>query len=122
MQRKEPGPSPTARAKQPASTNISSSSAPPPANGHAHSFDVSAGTQHLQEQQRQQLQEPGPAQQQQQGPANSAKQSKYESLDFELIENTVYRTDAAARTHLDHIMEGGVKWSICFALGEAVHG
>jgi coproporphyrinogen III oxidase-like Fe-S oxidoreductase len=83
-----------------------------------HSFDVSAGPQHLQEQQRQQLQEPGPAQQQQEQ-ANSAKQSKYESLDFELIENTVYRTDAAARTHLDHIMEGGVKWSICFALGKA---
>jgi hypothetical protein len=39
-------------------------------------------------------------------------------LDYELVENTVYRTDAAGRTHLDHIMEGAVKWTICIILGE----
>lgn len=46
------------------------------------------------------------------------KHSKYDSLDYELIENTVYRTDAASRTHLDHIIEGAAKWTICLALGE----
>ncbi|KAF8058892.1 CLC-D [Scenedesmus sp. PABB004] len=40
-----------------------------------------------------------------------------ESLDYELAENTVYRTDTAARTHLDHITKSGAKWSMCFALG-----
>lgn len=120
LQRQEVRTSSAARAKQPGSTSASTA-VPSAANGHVHSFDLAAGPQHLQEQE--QAHEQGPAQQRQQQPqqepTGGAKQSKYESLDFELIENTVYRTDAAARTHLDHIMEGGVKWSICFALGEA---
>lgn len=50
-------------------------------------------------------------------PSSSYTQSKFDSLDYEVVENTVYRTDAAGRTHLDHITEAGVKWTICFALG-----
>lgn len=95
----------------------------PAANGHVHSLELAAApaapgsTRHaLQDQQH--LQE----QQQEEHALESItpKQSKFDSLDYEVVENTVYRTDAAARTHLDHIMESGVKWTICFALGKVL--
>eukprot|EP00878_Enallax_costatus_P018981 GHUV01020009.1.p1 GENE.GHUV01020009.1~~GHUV01020009.1.p1 ORF type:complete len:213 (+),score=68.35 GHUV01020009.1:872-1510(+) len=47
----------------------------------------------------------------------SSSKPNFESLDYELVENTVYRTDTASQTHLDHIFKSGVKWTLCFALG-----
>eukprot|EP00879_Flechtneria_rotunda_P004562 GHRR01004817.1.p1 GENE.GHRR01004817.1~~GHRR01004817.1.p1 ORF type:complete len:654 (+),score=198.62 GHRR01004817.1:480-2441(+) len=41
----------------------------------------------------------------------------FESLDYELVENTVYRADTASRTHFDHIFKHGAKWSLLFVLG-----
>jgi hypothetical protein len=88
-----------------------------------HSFDVAAGPasgapepaqQEQQQQDEEDLQQPAQAADH----VSTQKQSKFDSLDYELVENTVYRTDAAGRTHLDHIMEGAVKWTICIILGE----
>uniref|UniRef100_A0A383VWF9 Chloride channel protein n=1 Tax=Tetradesmus obliquus TaxID=3088 RepID=A0A383VWF9_TETOB len=49
--------------------------------------------------------------------AAAGRAPNFESLDYELVENTVYRTDTAARTHFDHIFKSGAKWTMCFALG-----
>jgi hypothetical protein len=105
---------------------VRNSSAAPAANGHAHSLELAAATaaaastrhvlhsQHQPQELQLQQEEEEPAAE---GPMPN-KQSTFDSLDYEVVENTVYRTDAAARTHLDHIMESGVKWTICFALGK----
>lgn len=125
----QPFTSSATKKKQPGSSNGNSSSVAPSANGHTHSFDIAAGPAPPSSSFAQQEHEPLPPdlseQQQQDGHvqehSSSYKQSKFNSLDYELVENTVYRTDAAGRTHLDHIMEGGVKWTICFALGEGAN-
>ncbi|GBF93681.1 hypothetical protein Rsub_06784 [Raphidocelis subcapitata] len=46
-----------------------------------------------------------------------AQRSKYESLDYEVVENTVYRAETAARSHLDRIQRSAAKWSMCALLG-----
>lgn len=114
----------TASKQHPGSSSSSGGRPAPAANGHAHSFDVAAaeappppaGSSAWQPQQPQSQPQAVPN-----GPepsSSSYTQSKFDSLDYEVVENTVYRTDAAGRTHLDHIMEAGVKWTICFALGK----
>jgi hypothetical protein len=44
----------------------------------------------------------------------------FNSLDYELAENSVYRADTAASGHLDAALQGGVKWSLCLLLGATV--
>jgi hypothetical protein len=51
--------------------------------------------------------------------AAAAGQYRYESLDYEVAENTVYRADEASQTHLDLILRSGAKWTMCFLLGKA---
>jgi hypothetical protein len=51
-------------------------------------------------------------------PLQRAQRSQFESLDYEVVENTVYRAEYAGTTHLDHIWRSGAKWSMCFFLGE----
>jgi hypothetical protein len=51
-----------------------------------------------------------------------SKKPSFESLDYEIAENTVYRTDTASLTDLDHILKSGAKWSMCFALGKLNDG
>jgi hypothetical protein len=123
--------------KPPAGSSSSSSRAAPApapaANGHVQSFDVAApdatatrppGSSAWQVPQQQQQQQPQAASASNEpdpstNSSSSYKQSKFDSLDYEVVENTVYRTDAAGRTHLDHIMESGAKWTICFTLGKS---
>jgi len=102
--------------KQPQS---SSSSIPATANGHAHAFETAVGGSQPDSSWQQAAQQA--AQESDEAEGVSRQQSGYDSLDYELIENTVYRTDAAGRTHLDHILEGAAKWTICFALGKDLY-
>mmetsp|Transcript_23545 Transcript_23545/g.51672 ORF Transcript_23545/g.51672 Transcript_23545/m.51672 type:complete len:861 (+) Transcript_23545:337-2919(+) len=50
----------------------------------------------------------------QDGPGKAA---RYESLDYEEVENTVYRADKAAGTTLDSLSYSSLKWIICFLIG-----
>lgn len=49
--------------------------------------------------------------------AAAAGQYSYESLDYEVVDNVVYRADEASCTHFDVIVRGGVKWLMCFLIG-----
>jgi hypothetical protein len=49
--------------------------------------------------------------------AAAAGQYSYESLDYEVVDNVVYRADEASCTHFDVIARGGVKWLLCFLVG-----
>lgn len=55
--------------------------------------------------------------QQQQDSQLQQHKKKFESLDYEVVENTVYRADQASQTHLDHISTSAAKWTMCFLLG-----
>ncbi|KAI8468319.1 MAG: chloride channel [Monoraphidium minutum] len=57
-----------------------------------------------------------------QRPLQRAQRSRYESLDYEVVENAVYRAEHAGTTHLDRIWRAGAKWSMCFLLGLATAG
>ena len=50
--------------------------------------------------------------------AAAAGQYRYESLDYEVAENAVYRADEASQTHFDLILRSGAKWTMCFLLGK----
>ncbi len=42
---------------------------------------------------------------------------RYESLDYEEIENTVYRSDKASSSSLDSLLAASSKWLVCFVIG-----
>ena len=42
---------------------------------------------------------------------------RFESLDYEEFENTVWRADMAARTTMSSILYSSMKWGICLAIG-----
>ena len=42
----------------------------------------------------------------------------YESLDYEEVENTVYRADQASTTTLGSITYASAKWMVCFLIGK----
>lgn len=50
-------------------------------------------------------------------PKSADQEVNYESLDYEVVENTVYRASQAAQTHVDTIANSAAKWSVCFFLG-----
>lgn len=54
--------------------------------------------------------------------APAAKKVNFESLDFEEVENTVYRADHATSGSLDSLIFSSAKWGMCFAIGEFVSG
>lgn len=52
------------------------------------------------------------------GAAVPAPKVNFESLDFEEVENTVYRADHATSGSLDSLIYSSAKWGMCFAIGE----
>lgn len=51
------------------------------------------------------------------GAAIPAPKVNFESLDFEEVENTVYRADHATSGSLDSLIYSSAKWGMCFAIG-----
>ncbi|MEW5313527.1 MAG: hypothetical protein WDW38_005088 [Sanguina aurantia] len=51
------------------------------------------------------------------GAAVPAPKVNFESLDFEEVENTVYRADHATSGSLDSLIYSSAKWGMCFAIG-----
>jgi hypothetical protein len=43
---------------------------------------------------------------------------KFDSLDYEVVENTVYRANQANSSHLETVATGAAKWTMCFFMGE----
>ena len=50
----------------------------------------------------------------------SAAPSNFESLDYEEVENTVYRADQAAASSMDSVAYASLKWTICLLIGECM--
>jgi hypothetical protein len=43
--------------------------------------------------------------------------ARFESLDYEECDNTVYRSDRAASATMDTVFTAGSKWAVCFLIG-----
>lgn len=55
------------------------------------------------------------------GGIDLASSKRFEGLDYEEVENTVYRADQASSTALDSLSYSFGKWIVCLLIGRIVH-